>query len=312
LNPTPSQQTYTFGIEQQGLGGLFSVAYAGSHTIHLTFAYNPNETEPGPSSTTTASRRLIQPLNNIATWAQLDQINSSNYNSLQTKYTKRYSHGLTALISYTYSKSLDEGGSAASGGGSAGNPQTITNLRNGYGASGFDQKHRFVSSVTYELPFGTGRAFANQGFISHIVGGFEVDAITTYASGAPFTVTLNTNVSGATNSWPDRIGSGKIDHGNPARFFNTAAFVAPTTPRYGNSARSVLYGPSTKNWDIGVQRRFKLHENMSLALKVDAFNTFNTPNFSTPNAAIGGSNAGKILSTVNDNRDLQASATFSF
>jgi Carboxypeptidase regulatory-like domain/TonB-dependent Receptor Plug Domain len=311
-NPTPSQQTYTFGVEHQMLGGLFEVAYAGSHTLHLTYAYNPNETEPGPSTTSTASRRLIQPLNNISTWAQLDQINSSNYNSLQTKYNKRYSHGLTALISYTYSKSLDQGGSAASGGGSAGNGQTITNLRAAYGASGFDQKHRFVSSINYELPFGPGRALLNQGFVSHIVGGFEVDAITTYGSGAPFTVTLNTNVSGATNSWPDRIGSGKIDHGNPTRFFDTTAFVAPTTPRYGNSARSVLYGPSTKNWDMGVQRRFKLYESMSLALKFDAFNTFNTPNFSTPNAAIGGSNAGKILSTVNDNRDLQASATFSF
>ena len=152
----------------------------------------------------------------------------------------------------------------------------------------------------------------NQGFVSHIVGGFEVDSIITYGTGAPFTVTLNSNVSGATNSWPDRIGSGKIDHGNPNRFFDTTAFVAPTTPRYGNSARSVLYGPTTKNWDMSVQRRFKLYESMSLAIKFDAFNAFNTPNFSTPNAAIGGSNAGKILSTVNDNRDLQISATFSF
>jgi hypothetical protein len=311
-NPTPNQQTYTFGVEHQALGGVFEIAYAGSHSLHLTYSYNPNETEPGPLSSPSQTRRLIQPLNNITSWTQFDQINASNYNSLQTKFTKRYSHGLTTLINYTYSKSLDYGGSAASGGGSAGNPQTITNLRAGYGASGFDQKHRFVSSINYELPFGNGRKFLNQGVVGHVVGGFEVDAITTYASGAPFTVTLNTNVSGASNSWPDRIGSGKIDHGNPARFFDTSAFVAPSTSRYGNSARSVLYGPSTKNWDLSVQRRFKLYESKSLAIRVDGFNAFNTPNFSTPNAAIGGSNAGKILSTVNDNRDLQASATLNF
>ena len=95
-------------------------------------------------------------------------INASNYNSLQANYTKRYTHGLTALISYTYSKSLDYGGSAASGGGAAGNPQTVTNLKAGYGASGFDQKHRFVSSVTYELPFGTGKQFLNSGFASKV------------------------------------------------------------------------------------------------------------------------------------------------
>ena len=329
-NQTPNMQTYTVGIERKTLGGVAEVVYAGSRTIHIVYAYNPNEvgliTPGGPTSQT--ARRLIQPLNNISTWVQEDPINSSNYNSLQTKYTTRYSHGLTALINYTYSKSLDYGGSAASGGGSAGNPQTVTNLRAGYGASGFDQKHRLVGSVTYELPFGNGKPFLNSGFVSHIVGGFEVDAITTYGSGAPFTVTLNSGVNSGSPSWPNRIARrGKIDHGTPLRFFDATlcpingivlangipcAFQTPPANTYGNSARSVLYGPSTKNWDISAQRRFKLYENMSLSLKFDAFNAFNTPNFSTPNSALGSSTAGQITGTVNDNRDLQASATFYF
>jgi hypothetical protein len=329
-NQTPNMQSYTLGIEHQTLGGLAGVAYAGSHSVHLTYAYNPNEVgliQPGGPTSTTA-RRLIQPLNNISTWVQEDPINASNYNSLQTKYAKRYTHGLTALISYTYSKSLDYGGSAASGGGSAGNPQTVTNLRAGYGVSGFDQKHRLVSSLTYELPFGGGKPFLNSGLASHIVGGFEVDAITTYASGAPYTVTLNSGVNSGSPSWPNRIGSrGKIDHGTPLRFFDATlcsvnavvladgtpcAFQTPASNSYGNSARSVLYGPSTKNWDISLQRKFKLYENKSLNLKVDTFNAFNTPSFATPNAALGSSTAGQITGTVNDNRDLQASATLYF
>jgi hypothetical protein len=280
----------------------------------LTYAYNPNEVgliQPGgPTSTT--QRRLIQPLNNISTWVQEDPINASNYNGLQLKYTKRYSHGLQALIDYTYSKSLDYGGTAASGGGSAGNPQTVTNLKAGYGASGFDQKHRLVSSVNYDLPMGRGRKFFNSGIGSYVLGGFEVDAITTYGSGAPFTVTLNSGVNSGSPSWPNRVSSGKIDRGNPQRFFDTTAFVAPPPNTYGNSARSVLYGPSTKNWDISLQREITLHESQNISFRLDAFNTFNTPNFATPNAAIGGSNAGKILGTVNDNRDLQLSATFHF
>jgi hypothetical protein len=51
---------------------------------------------------------------------------------------------------------------------------------------------------------------------------------------------------------------------------------------------------------------------MSVAFKLDAFNAFNTPNFATPNAALGASTAGQITGTVNDNRDLQASVTFYF
>ncbi len=324
-NQTPSMQTYTFGIQHQTLGGVAEIAYAGSHSVHLVFAYNPNEVgliKPGgPTSIT--QRRLIQPLNNISTWVQEDPINQSNYNSLQVKYNKRYTHGLMALIDYTYSKSLDYGGSAASGGGSAGNPQTVTNLKAGYGASGFDQKHRLVSSVNYELPFGGGKRFFNRGAASHIFGGFEMDAITTYGTGAPFTVTLNNGVNSGSPSWPNRIGSrGKIDHGNPVRFFDATlcaagvacadAFQKPAPNTYGNSARSVLYGPTTKNWDISLQRKIVLHESMSLVLRLDAFNTFNTPNFATPNASLGASTAGQITGTVNDNRDMQASATFHF
>jgi Carboxypeptidase regulatory-like domain/TonB-dependent Receptor Plug Domain len=327
-NLTPNMQTYTLGFEHQTAGGVVTIAYAGSHSVHLTYAYNPNEVgliQPNAPSATQTQRRLIQPINNISTYVQEDPINASNYNGLQMSYAKRYSHGLTALVSYTYSKSLDYGGSAASGGGSAGNPQTVTNLKAGYGASGFDQKHRLVSSVTYELPFGANKQFLNSGWGSKILGGFELDAITTYASGPPFSVSLNSGVNSGAPSWPNRVGTrGKLSHGTPQRFFNATlcpavgtpssdcAFQIPPDNTYGNVGRSVLYGPTTKNWDIGLQRKFKIYEDKSLNLKFDAFNAFNTPNFSTPNTAIGSGSAGQITGTVNDNRDLQASATFYF
>lgn len=325
-NQTPSMQTYTINVEREAFGGLVSVGYAGSHTVHLTFSFNPNEVQPGTGSTN--SRRLIQPLSNISTWVRQEPINASNYNGIQTKYVSRLTHGLTAIISYTYSKSLDYGGSAASGGGAAGNPQTITNIRAGYGASGFDQKHRFVSAVNYLLPFGGGRAYFQHGVMSHILGGFEIDAITTYAAGPPFSVSLANGVNNGAPSWPNRIGSrGKIDHGTPQRFFNATlcpvgatqltdgtqcAFQIPTANTYGNVARSVLYGPSTKAWDIGIQRQIPFYREKRVAIKVDAFNIFNTPNFGTPNTSLGSATAGQITGTVNDNRDLQASATIYF
>lgn len=332
INKTSSMQTYSLGVQRQALGGVFEVTYAGSHSLHIGYGYNPNEAEPG--TTSTASRRLIQPLANVSTWVQVDPINSGNYNSLQTKYTKRFTHGLTALMNYTYAKSLDHGGSVASGGGSAGNPQTITNLSAGYGVSGYDVKHRYVSSVTYQLPFGGGRAFLQRGLLSHIFGGFEVDGITTYSSGVPFTVSMNSNTAGSSSQFPDRLASGKLDHGTPARFFDATFCSSPnattttvlingasqTVPcafrnpgvRYGNSARSVLYGPSTKNWDVSLQRRIKFYREKEVALKMDGFNVFNTPNFATPNGAAGSANFGRITGTVMDNRDFQGSVTIYF
>jgi hypothetical protein len=136
---------------------------------------------------------------------------------------------------------------------------------------------------------------------------------------------MNNSASNASSSWPNRIGRrGKIDHGNPVRFFDTSlcpagettlssgapcAFQTPIKYTYGNSARSVLYGPSTKNWDIGLQKAFNLYHERRLAIRMDAFNAFNTPNFSTPNAALGSATAGQITGTVNDNRDWQGSIT---
>jgi hypothetical protein len=309
-NPTPNMQTWNLDIERQLGAGLFEIAYAGSHTVHITFAYNPNEVQPGAGSL--ASRRLIQPLNNISNWVQEDEINSSNYNALQVKYTHRYSHGLTALVAYTYSKSLDYGGSAASGGGSAGNPQTITCLKCGYGASGFDQKHRFVTSESYELPFGSGRSYLQHGVASWLAGGWEVDSIVTVATGNPFTVTLATGVNNGAPSWPNRVGSGRLAHPRQWRWFDTTAFVPPPPNTYGNSARSVLYGPGIANVDFSLQRSFRISESVRLQVRGDAFNAFNHPNFLNPNASIGAATAGVISGTNLDNRDMQLSAKIVF
>ena len=316
-NPTPSTQTWSLSVEKQiSSSGLFELAYAGSHSPHLTLAFNPNEVEPGTpgvdSAPSQASRRLIQPLNNISTWVQESEINASNYNALQAKFTRRYAHGWTELVSYTWSKSLDMGGSAASGGGSSGNPQTITCLRCGYGASGFDQKHRFVSSTTYELPFGHGKAFLQSGPAAWILGGFEVDGIVTLATGNPFTVTLNSGVNFGAPSWPNRIGPGTLPNKTPQAWFNVKDFVAPPYNTYGNSARSVLYGPGEANADLSLQRTFHIHESINLAIRGDAFNSFNHPNFLNPNAAIGSAQAGVISGTNLDNRDMQVSAKLVF
>ena len=145
---------------------------------------------------------------------------------------------------------------------------------------------------------------------------------------------MNTNTANSSSQFPDRLLGGKIDHGNPNRFFDASYCASPTATtttvlingtsqtvpcafrnpgvRYGNSARSVLYGPSTKNWDVGLQRRLKLYREKQLAFKLDAFNLFNTPNFATPNSAAGSGTFGKITGTVLDNRDLQGSVTLYF
>lgn len=316
-NLTPYFESWNLDVERQITpSAMLEVAYAGSRGIHITYCYNPNEVEPGVpgvnSASSTASRRLIQPLNNISGWIHCDESNMSNYHALQVKLTERLSHGLTALLSYTFSRSLDYGGSAGSGGGAVGNPQTVTNTKAGYGPSGFDQMHRFVASFTYALPFGKGKQYINSGPVSHIVGGWELDGIATLGTGLPFTVTLNTGVNFSAPSWPNRIASGKLANPGASRWFDTSAFVAPPPNTYGNSARGVLYGPGIINFDLTLLRRFKPIERVTTELRIDAFNAFNTPHFANPVSTIGSPTAGQVTGTVSDNRDLQLSIKLVF
>ncbi|HEY1948392.1 MAG TPA: carboxypeptidase regulatory-like domain-containing protein [Bryobacteraceae bacterium] len=315
LNLTPYYESWNLNIERQlGHTMLAEIAYAGSRGIHLLYCYNPNEVEPGPGSN--AGRRLLQPISNVSTINQCDPRNMSNYHSLQAKLTKRFSRGLQFLGSYTYSRSLDYGGTAAQGGGSVGNAQTITNLAAGYGPSGFDIKSRFVGSWSYELPFGKGKPWVNHGLLSNIIGGWEIDGISTLQTGLPFTVTLATGVNNGAPSWPNRIASGVSSNPDPYQWFNPAAFVAPPPNTYGNSARGVLYGPGMINFDLSGQRIFTYRERFQLRLRLDAFNAFNHPEFSNPSAAINPSApagvVGRISSTVIDNRDMQASLRLTF
>src|SRR2546422_254904 len=161
-NETPSMQTWQVSYERQLTNSLMGeVAYVGSIGSHLIWCFNPNEVQPGPGSQ--ASRRLLRPLSSLSNMLQCDPTNRSSYNSLQTKLLKRFSHGLQFLASYTFGKSLDYAGSAASGGGAVGNPQSITLFDQGRGPSGYDVKHRFVLSYVWDLPFGAGRRWAQGG-----------------------------------------------------------------------------------------------------------------------------------------------------
>ena len=305
-------QTWTLNFERQVTSTLlWEVAYAGSRGIRLLFGWNPNEVQPGPGSQ--PSRRLLQRISNMSSITQFDPRNMSTYHGLQTKLVKHYSHGLQALVSYTYAKSLDFGGSAASGGGSTGGPQTVTNLRAGRGPSGFDMKHRASIGSVYELPFGPGKPWANwRGAAGKVLGGWRVSSGVALASGRPYNVGLATGVNNGAPSWPNRIGKGTLDNPDPYYWFNAADFVAPPPNTYGNVARGVLNAPGMVNFELSFVKNTSIHERLKVQFRLDAFNLFNTPAFGYPNASIGSPTVGRITSTIGDNRDLQFALKLEF
>jgi len=302
-NETPYMQTWQVSYERQITNTLMAeVAYVGSKGENLIWVGNINEVQPGPGSQ--ASRRLIQPLSNVSTINYFDTNNSSSYNSLQTKLLKHFSHGLQFLASYTFGKSLDYAGSPASGGGAVGGPQSVTLFDESRGPSGFDVKHRFVLSWVWALPFGEGHAIADGGILKPILENWQFSGIVTLSTGRPFTVFLNTGVNNGAPSWPDRIGDGRLDNPTPDLWFDITAFKAPTPNTYGTSGRGVLYAPGTQTIDVSLSRVFPIKA-FRLQFRADAFNLFNTPQLGFPNANIGSPTAGRITSTIGDNRSMQ-------
>lgn len=318
-NKTGYAQTWTLNIQRQFAKDLLvEVNYAGSRGINLLQAFNLQEVRFGDGAV--ADRRFIQPLRNLPTITMFDPSNMSNYHGLLLRVEKRFSSGLQFLGNYTWSKSIDLGGSVASGGGQTGGPFSILCFQCFRGPSGFDTRHRAVINSIYELPFGKGRQFGGNmnRALDAVFGGWQMGGIITATTGRPFNVGLqNTAPYAGAPAWPIRVADGRLGE-DPFLWFDPNAFRAPAiTERnglglFGNSARGVLYSPGVLNIDFHTMKTFKITEKVNFQFRFEAFNLTNTPFFGFPNTAIGSPTAGRITSTIGDNRSLQFSGRISF
>jgi hypothetical protein len=309
-SPLPYVLQWNFNIQQElPAGFVLQTGYTGSGGRKLYYTNNVNQALPGTGSVD--ARRPVQGYSNIFVWAPLFK---SSYNAFTAQLERRFTGGLAVLASYTYSHSIDDGPANNETNDPA--PQDARNLRANRGTSSFDITHRFVSSYTWELPFGKGRRFLNDSkWASALAGGWQLAGITTLQGGLPFTPVLSYDPSNTgTTGRPNRIADGSLSASqrSPSYWFDTSAFTAPANLTFGNSGRNFLRGPGQVNFDLGVSRRFQITERFGLSFRGEAFNLFNTPQFGLPNATIGVANAGVIESVVAPERQLQLALRLTF
>jgi hypothetical protein len=216
------------------------------------------------------------------------------YHALQLSGEKRFSHGLSFLTSYTFSKSLDD---ASLWNGSV---VTVTDFRLERGLSTFDTRHRFITSYTYDLPYGHGRSFGGRSsaVVNAILGGWQTNGIITIQSGNPLDPSTGLQLSGTqTGTRPDVTCNPNSFPHDPAQWFNTSCFSNNFIGRYGSAGRDIIIGPPTHGWDSAMLKRFPLgKEERYLQFRGEIFNTFNHPNFDNPNVTVSSSTFGKITS----------------
>lgn len=320
LMPTPFYSTptiyeWSFSLQSQfAQNWAFEAAYVGNKGTHLDNAHEwGNQPTPGIGD---LQPRRPWPDFNIMLFDTFDA--NSNYNSLQSKLTKRFSNGFAGLVAYTYGKILDTNGGNSD---YVNGNQDDNNHRADYGVSDNSIKQRLVLSPIWQLPFGKEHAFLNRsGFINAIAGGWEMAGIITFQSGFPFTVLSNQDFSntGSTSPRPDRTCAGSGPK-TVAQWVDVSCFttdslaqaLASGNPRFGNSGRNILTGPGLQEWDLSLIKRTQLRENLNLEFRAEALNLFNHPNFNTPGAVIGTSTAGQITSAGSP-RDIQFGVKLKF
>jgi hypothetical protein len=171
------------------------------------------------------------------------------------------------------------------------------------GNSDLDQRHRFVFTTTYQLPFGKGA----HGLSKTLVQGWQANAIEVWGTGFPFSVLnavpeINT---GASTDRPNRIGSGKVSNPSIHEWFNTADFNPQMRGTAGDSGRNILYGPNQRHFDASFFKNFPLAERVSLEFRAEGFNLTNPPSFNLPNSSINSAGVGTVTSTSLDPREFQ-------
>jgi hypothetical protein len=271
---------------------LVDIGYVGNRGDHLLNLYNLNQ----GLSPTTAPYTIPDGFSTNKQLFGADQVQTeatSEYNSLQTSLTKRFSHGLQFLASYTYSHSIDNASANNNVGAEseiAPLPGDQQNLATQFGSSDFDRKHRFVFSGVYNLP-----DFYNGGsrFGKAVGNEWQTTGIMTLQSGLPFSVicsdgsSLN-NRADIVPGVPVVASSGSTvsrlnDYFNPAAFSFSTCSDANNLAPFGTSSRNFLRGPGQKNVDFGVVKFFSVTEASKIEFRAEFFNIFNFVNFAQPN-----------------------------
>jgi Carboxypeptidase regulatory-like domain/TonB dependent receptor-like, beta-barrel/TonB-dependent Receptor Plug Domain len=283
-----------------------TVDYVGTKGTHLSYLLNLNQPNP--------PRTFNLPYPNLGIVEYRENGANSTYNGLEATVEKRFSHGLTFQVAYTYSKSIDDARDNLSGFGSSFPQDSYNAFAYDRGLSNFDFRNRFVFAYVYDFPLGREHRWVTKGFPSAILGNWRMNGIFMRNSGFPFTVTasaLSSFVGPLADTRPNRLCNGSLASGQRSvnEWFSPACFAVPSPAAFGNSGRDILIGPPFTNLDFSLDRSFPFKlgsQPKQVDFRWEVFNLFNTPQFSIPSSDVSSpGTVGRITSLAGDPRVMQ-------
>jgi hypothetical protein len=244
----------------------------------------------------------------------------SNYQAGQFTLEHRLSQGLSLLVAYTYSKSIDDVGES----GTTASIQDNGCHRCERSIADLDQTNVLRMSALYELPFGPDKPMLNKGLASHLAGGWQFGGTFQHNTGQPIALTSpvqSASLNEGTVMRPTIVPGQNVKQTviNPTTgqrsSFNPAAFVETGTYAFGNAPRylSDVRFPAYLDMDVFVQKSSRINRSMSFVLRFEALNALNNVVFGTPDVGVTDTNFSYNPHTQENNpREAQISARFVF
>jgi len=330
----PVFQRYSLNLQTQlARDLLLEVGYAGMRGTHMLVFRGINEAslaspaDPirGETTNTLANIPLRVKYEGFSP-SGMDDIQSNGfawYNSLQASLSKRFSHGLQFLASYTFARDFANvlGSTIQPNGGTLVGDNN--NPRADYGPDEFVRPHRFVLSAVYELPSPQYRS----ALVRQLLRNWKLAVVSTIQSGhlLPLLNNSATNAYGVVSDFAEVVPGCNVNTSGSAtsklnNWINQSC-IAPypvigddgMATAFGNSRMGILHGPGQANTDLSVIKMFPLWERTNLEFRSEFFNVFNQTNFQDPdNTVSDGPSFGHITSTLSNPRIVQFALKLNF
>lgn len=335
---SPEAWAWNFTVERQlPWKSQLSVGYVARRGLHLQRESDINQ----PTTAVVAANpgvniNALRPFKGYGSIRETDNVANSMYSSLQVSWNRRFASDLQFGVSYTLSKSMDNGSNQRDVVPDTYNPAML------WGPSEFDARHVVAINYLYDLPFYKHAS----GILGKTLGGWQISGITQFQTGLPCSIAASNDYAGVgldSNFGCGRNGQYWVLNGHPSliktfgptgTWFTTTnpdgspIFTAPPAGTFNTQlVRDLIYQPGFSNWNLSLFKTIPINEKRGFEFRAEAFNVWNHPNWCGASGCSGGTNIGldptntktfgKVLtkgggSSGSGERNLQLSLRFYF
>lgn len=301
---SPYVMSWSGGFQwQMARTWLMEVLYEGSAGVKLLNGWDVNvrpidwfPKDPRDAERIRQQWQNFKPYPQFGTIRHYSNYGHNTYHGATLRFEKRYARGMTLNSFYTWSKTLNDSDDDGNASGITYFNRALEKARASY-----DIHHRWVTTVTYELPFGKGRRWMNSGGIRNFfLGGWELVWIQTFQTGPPFTV----GFAGSPYNYLPGVGNRPIQilpndqvklrhvdigpHRFPfsaqRRYLNINGFEYPAAYTIGTLGRNTLEAPGVVWPQTSVSKTWTVFETVRFTLRGDVNNIYKYHCFNPPNS----------------------------